>query len=456
MELYIDNSISFFDNIQKNKRMKYTKRYGYANHINGAYIDFYINPYDIKGQNKQEILLKFNNEINKAMTKINKCQRKGLYLSGYIINIMIKQIDKMIEDNSYWTRWGFDSDDITEIYNIYNVFRLFLKIALDRIPKDKLENGLSLTKNGSRLYEFILLKNTSLKITAEQMQNIGIEMIIKYLNEYKQLTGREKIAGITNTNYTSYSEFRNDVAKMINTLYNVYKKKYDNKIILLHPTKIRIRDIANIKINWSNEKAYDRTLYLNSKRYGIHKKETIFRLCSHDIMLGALVYKENLSNSLKKNKVSSNHQLAYKGVQCLVSGWSKYSEFLAQRDLNISDKNADISLLESNILDAIRIIVDTGLHSDKVKLSMKVNEAKLFYKMYTEMTDDDIEIEITRILTHPGTMSCSGIGYKYIKNIEGEYLKKNNSIEDFVKWFLNTPVIIDDKFRMIENNYLNF
>jgi uncharacterized protein (DUF885 family) len=87
-----------------------------------------------------------------------------------------------------------------------------------------------------------------------------------------------------------------------------------------------------------------------------------------------------------------------------VEGWALYSESLGEEMGFYKDPYSKFGQLTYEMWRAIRLVVDTGLHS----LGWTRDRAINFFREYAAKTDQDIIVEVDRYIVWPG----QALGYK--------------------------------------------
>ena len=110
-----------------------------------------------------------------------------------------------------------------------------------------------------------------------------------------------------------------------------------------------------------------------------------------------------------------------------IEGWALYAENLGDYD--------DIGYfgkLNSEMLRAIRLVVDTGIHYYNWDYKKCYN----LFKKYSIFPDSEIEAEIYRYVAIPGQALSYKIGELTILSLRKKYMKKHNNIKQFHKLVL--------------------
>ena len=94
----------------------------------------------------------------------------------------------------------------------------------------------------------------------------------------------------------------------------------------------------------------------------------------------------------------------YLGYTAFVEGWALYSERLGKEIGFYQDPVSDYGRLEADIWRAIRLVVDTGVHSEHWTRDQMVD----YFRQHSTMDETNIQAEVDRYIAWPG----QALGYK--------------------------------------------
>ena len=103
----------------------------------------------------------------------------------------------------------------------------------------------------------------------------------------------------------------------------------------------------------------------------------------------------------------------YGGYTAFVEGWGLYSESLGEEMGFYTDPYDKFGQLTFEIWRAIRLVVDTGMHS----LGWSRDQAIQFFKENSSKSEHDIEVEIDRYIVWPGQALAYKLGELKIKEL---------------------------------------
>src|SRR6202521_2239692 len=108
------------------------------------------------------------------------------------------------------------------------------------------------------------------------------------------------------------------------------------------------------------------------------------------------------------------------GYSAFVEGWALYSESLGEELGLYKDPYSKFGQLSYQMWRAVRLVVDTGIHS----LGWTREQAIQFFKDNTGKTDQDITVEVDRYIVWPGQALAYKIGQMKIRELRTEAEKK--------------------------------
>ena len=96
----------------------------------------------------------------------------------------------------------------------------------------------------------------------------------------------------------------------------------------------------------------------------------------------------------------------YEGFTAFVEGWALYSERLGKEVGFYQDPYSDYGRLEADIWRAIRLVVDTGVHSQHWTREQMVQ----YFRDHSGMDDTNIQAEVDRYIAWPGQALAYKVG----------------------------------------------
>lgn len=118
------------------------------------------------------------------------------------------------------------------------------------------------------------------------------------------------------------------------------------------------------------------------------------------------------------------------GYSAFVEGWALYSESLGEELGLYKDSYSKFGQLSYEMWRAVRLVVDTGMHS----MGWTREQAIQFFKDNTGKTDQDITVEVDRYIVWPGQALAYKLGQLKIRELRTEAEKKVGAKFDIRKF----------------------
>jgi uncharacterized protein (DUF885 family) len=138
-------------------------------------------------------------------------------------------------------------------------------------------------------------------------------------------------------------------------------------------------------------------------------------ICYHEGVPG-----NHLQISLAQEQTSIPMFRRYAGYTAYVEGWALYSERLAKEVGFYEDPDSEYGRLGNEMWRAIRLVVDTGFHSQHWTRAQMVD----YFRKYTAMDEPNIQTEVDRYIADPGQALAYMIGQMKILELREQAKKQ--------------------------------
>jgi uncharacterized protein (DUF885 family) len=281
--------------------------------------------------------------------------------------------------------------------------------------------------NGAAAYAFHIRWQTTLNLTPQQIHEIG-------LSEVKRIRAEmDKV--ITSTNFQgSFHEFTEflrtdarfyyDKPEDLVNGYRIIAKRIDPGLAHLFGKLPRLPygvcPIPDFKAPSQTTAYYQGgspqagrpgCYFVNTYNLHARPKYEMEALSLHEAVPG-----HHLQISLAQEMENTPEFRKHVGYSAFVEGWALYSEWLGEDVGLYTDPYSKFGQLSYEMWRAVRLVVDTGMHS----MNWTREQAIQFFKDNTGKTDQDITVEVDRYIVWPGQALAYKLGQLKIRELRAE------------------------------------
>jgi uncharacterized protein (DUF885 family) len=301
----------------------------------------------------------------------------------------------------------------------------FFSFLNDRyLPNCRTETAWSAMPRGREWYEFMLRKNTTLDLTADQIFETGHAEVARIRGEMEKVI---KLSGFVG-GFDAFTEFLRtdpqfyftDPDELLRT-YRDISKRVDPELVKFFGVLPRL-PYGVIPIPAFMEKqqttAYyqpgspqgGRPGYFYANRYNLpsRPKWEMEALTLHEAVPG-----HHLQIALAQELEGIPRFRRESWITAYGEGWALYSESLGEQMGFYADPYAKFGQLTFEMWRAIRLVVDPGLHAK----GWSREQAIQFFMQNSSKPRHDIEVEIDRYIVWPGQAVSYKIGELHISKL---------------------------------------
>jgi uncharacterized protein (DUF885 family) len=299
------------------------------------------------------------------------------------------------------------------------------------IPACRESIAASALPNGAASYAFRIRVETTTNLTSQQIHEIGLAEVKRIHAEMEKVIASAGFKG----SFHDFTQFLRTDARFFydkpDDLVNAYRiiaKKIDPELAHLFGKLPRLPYgvcvIPDFKAP-SQTTAYYQAgapsagrpgcYFVNTYKLDARPKWEMEALTLHESVPG-----HHLQISLAQELADVPEFRRHAGYTAFVEGWALYGESLGEELGMYKDPYSKFGRLSYEMWRAVRLVVDTGMHS----MGWKRQQAIDYFRENTGKTDQDVTAEIDRYIVWPGQALAYKLGQLKIRELRTEAEKK--------------------------------
>ena len=318
-----------------------------------------------------------------------------------------------------------------QVLPAYQRLARFLEVSY--IPAGRDEPGISSLPDGAKYYQFLIHHETTTNLTADQIHKIGLEEVQKdeaaMLEIAKKLgfadlkSFRESVKASPKLRPASpealLAAYQGHVNDMEGKLPQLFGRLPKNKLeVVRMPEYIEKTSPPAYYDPGSPEAGRPGHLWVNY--YDVPNRSLL--------NVEAIAYHEGLPGHHLQISIAQEQQgvpefRKHLEYTAFVEGWALYSERLGKDVGFYQDPYSDFGRLNADMWRAIRLVVDTGVHSQHWTRQQMVD----YFHQYSAMDEPTIQSEIDRYIGWPGQALAYKIGQLEILTLRDRAKKELGS-----------------------------
>jgi uncharacterized protein (DUF885 family) len=301
-----------------------------------------------------------------------------------------------------------------EVLPAYLRFARFLEVSY--VPAGRAEPGISSLSDGAKYYAFRLRRTTTTDLTAEQIHQIGLNEVKR--DETEMLTIAQKLG------FQDLKSFRASLktnpklkatsAASLLDVYRGYLGPMQAKLPQLFGTLPKAPfEVAAVPeyLEKTSAPAYYEPGTPDGSRPGRLRIDTYNATDRNLYAVESIAYHEGLPGHHLQISISQELEgvptfRKHEFYTAYTEGWGLYSERLGKDVGFYQDPYSDYGRLEADIWRAIRLVVDTGVHSQHWTRQQMVD----FFHDHSAIDETSIQAEVDRYIAWPGQATAYKIG----------------------------------------------
>jgi uncharacterized protein (DUF885 family) len=412
----------------------------------------------------------FAANIDEAITQWRKGEVEGVVDTKLTVRNMIEQLDNQLklkpEESPYWGPIknfpaAIGPGNRTRLTNEYrdsiaNVIYPALTRLHDFLQNDYLAHaregaGEMYMKGGDALYRYQVQSTTTLPLTPEEIHQLGLNEVARITAEFEKVRQEVAFQGdlhaffdYMRTSPKFQPKSREQLNKDYYRLYKAVQAKVPQYFSTVPQTPLVIRPYPAYREKFEAGGSYDSgtpdgsrpgTFYFNA--YDLPSRSTWEEttLFLHEGEPG-----HHFQISLAQEDVSLPNFMRFGGNTAYVEGWALYSETLGYDMGFYKDPYQRFGTLNDEMLRAMRLVVDTGIHSKGWTREKAID----YMLSHSGMSKTDATAEVERYIAIPSQAVAYKIGALTIQRLRKkaqDELGPKFDIRDFHAQVLNSGAL---------------
>ena len=301
-----------------------------------------------------------------------------------------------------------------EVQPAYLRFARFLEVSY--IPAGRLEPGISALPDGAKYYQFLIRHHTTANLTAEEIHKIGLDEVKR--DEAEMLTIAQKLG------FQDLKSFRASLKTNPKLHPASAEALLDAYRGYLGPMQARLPQLfgrlpkANFEVDpvpdymeKTAAPAYYEAGAPDGSRPGRLMINTYNAASRNLYNAEATAYHEGLPGHHLQISIAQELEgvpafRKYQHYTAYTEGWGLYAERLGKDAGFYQDPYSEYGRLENDAWRAIRLVVDTGVHSQHWSRQQMVD----YFHDHSAMDETSIQTEVDRYISWPGQALAYKVG----------------------------------------------
>ncbi len=301
-----------------------------------------------------------------------------------------------------------------EVLPAYVKFARYLKVSY--IPAGRAEPGIGALADGAKYYQFLVRRSTTTDLTAEQIHQIGLEEVKK--DEADMLAIAQKLG------FKDLASFRASLktnpklkatsADQLLATYRGYLTPMQAKLPSLfgHLPKapFEVVPMPEFLAKTAPPAYYDEgspdgsrpgRLWIDTYNVTDRNLYAVEAIAYHEGIPG-----HHLQLSIAHEQTDVPDFRKFNEYTAFVEGWALYAEHLGKDAGFYQDPYSDYGRLEADVWRGIRLVVDTGVHSQHWTRQQMVD----YFHEHSAIDETTIQSEVDRYIGWPGQALAYKVG----------------------------------------------
>lgn len=296
----------------------------------------------------------------------------------------------------------------------YKRFARFLQVSY--IPAGRAEPGISSLPDGAKYYQFLIKQSTTTDLTADQIHQMGLQEVQKDEAEMLAIAkklGFEDLASLR-ANIKTNPKLKPASPEALLAAYQGYVNGMEAKLPQLFgrlpQSKLEVVEMPKY-IEKTAPPAYYDPGSPSAGRPG-HLWVNLDNVPNRSLLnVEAIAYHEGVPGHHLQLSIAQEQQgvpefRKHLEYTAFVEGWALYSERLGKDAGFYQDPYSDFGRLDADMWRAIRLVIDTGVHSQHWTRQQMVD----YFHAHSSLDEPTVQSEVDRYIAWPAQALAYKIG----------------------------------------------
>jgi uncharacterized protein (DUF885 family) len=301
-----------------------------------------------------------------------------------------------------------------EVQPAYRRFARFLEVSY--IPAGRAEPGIAALPDGAKYYAFLIRRTTTTNLSAAQIHQIGLDEVKRDEAEMLAIAQKLGFADLPSFRASLKSDPKQHPASGAALLeaYRGYLGPMQARLPRLFgrlpKAPFEVVAVPDY-LEKNSAPAYYETGTPDGSRPGRLRIDTYNATSRNLYSVEAIAYHEGLPGHHLQLSIAQELDgvptfRKFNSYTAYVEGWGLYSEHLGKDAGFYQDPYSDYGRLEADIWRAIRLVVDTGVHSQHWSRQQMVD----YFHEHSAIDETSIQVEVDRYIAWPSQALAYKIG----------------------------------------------
>ena len=301
-----------------------------------------------------------------------------------------------------------------QVLPAYQRFARFLEVAY--IPAGRTDPGIWAIPDGPRYYQFLVRNSTTTNLTADQIHQVGIEEVKKDETEMLAIAQKLGFKDLASFRTSLRADPKNKPASAAALLdaYRSYLRPMQARLPKLFgrlpKAPFEVLPVPDYLAKNAASAYYEAgtpdgsrpgRLFIDTYKFEDRDLDEVESTAYHEGLPG-----HHLQISIAQELTDVPDFRKFGGYTAYQEGWALYAERLGKDVGLYQDPYSDYGRLENDIWRAIRLVVDTGVHSQHWTRQQMVD----YFREHSAVDETDIQQEVDRYIAWPGQALAYKIG----------------------------------------------